>query len=55
MLKFVKLSRLRAAEIKDGIKDKLENIIQELESQSQHLLEVWKSKSSEFVRSFLEM
>jgi len=48
-------SRLRAAEIKDGIKDKLENIIQELESQSQHLLEVWKSKSSEFVRSFLEM
>ena len=48
-------SRLKAVEIKDGIKDKLENIIQEIESQSRDLLEVWKSKSTEFLKSFLEM
>ena len=48
-------SRLKAVEIKDGIKDKLENIIQEIESQSRDLLEVWKSKSTEFLKSFLQM
>lgn len=47
--------RLKAVEIKDGIKEKVENIIQEIESQSRDLLEVWKSKSTEFLKSFLEM
>jgi hypothetical protein len=38
-----------------GVKDSFGDLIHDIESQGRDMLEVWKDKSTHFVRSFLEL